>query len=491
MATHASDGEAGDGGSIMKKLENSWALHNSDQPGMSLVTSPLTRSNYLTWSMAVRIALEAKEKLVFIDGSSKPPTDANGSRLWKNADAMVKAWLINSISKDLADKFMCFPSSKALWDELKTRYGVSSGPQIYQIQRQINTMTQGIDPVSTYYGKLYKCWDELNRLMPKIPCTCSAKGRNCEIDESAKLNQFLMGLNEQYDALRSQILALEPCPSVSKAFSLVAQMEQEREIKLAIAPSVTDAGALMAKTTGKIDQEQKGSNGGVKKKDKKDRYCEHCAITGHTKDVCFKLHGYPEWFEKKKSNGNGRKQVANMAAEVDNPISVAKDSTNDISAMVSQIVRQELAKLAKGKPEEHANFVLDFAVGNVKLNEDIELYDVLFVPTFKYNLMSVRRVIANDLVVVFDASTCLRGKRSRQKTLPWEPLHTIIIAAIDVRCLQSRKVSREISTQSGTFFQSTNIKIPQVHKLLHSIVRHSQRRGEDEDAGADLKTIVA
>ena len=32
-------------------------LHNSDHPGMVLVTAPLTDSNYLTWSRSMKIAL--------------------------------------------------------------------------------------------------------------------------------------------------------------------------------------------------------------------------------------------------------------------------------------------------------------------------------------------------------------------------------------------------------------------------------------------------
>ena len=43
-------------------------LHSSDHPGMVLVSAPLTRSNFLTWSRSMRIALGAKMKLEFIDG---------------------------------------------------------------------------------------------------------------------------------------------------------------------------------------------------------------------------------------------------------------------------------------------------------------------------------------------------------------------------------------------------------------------------------------
>lgn len=49
------------------------------------------------------------------------------------------------------------------------------------------------------------------------------------------------------------------------------------------------------------------------KRNKNNRFCGHCHITGHTIDQCFKVHGYPKWYEgyKKKVRGNSR-----MAAHV-------------------------------------------------------------------------------------------------------------------------------------------------------------------------------
>ncbi|KAF7826524.1 Integrase, catalytic core [Senna tora] len=415
-------------GSSNKTKENcSWALHSSDQPGMILVTSPLTRFNYLTWRQSIETSLESKEKLCFVDGSLPPPdqTDLAAYRRWKNADSMVKAWIVNSISKDL--------------------------DFIY-------------DPVSTYYGKLHKCWDELHRLIPRSVCTCSANKRNEEIDLSLKLNQFLMGLNDVYDALRSQILAMKPKPSVSEAFSMVAQMETEKEVKMNLGGTVAaEASALLANTT-KIDGEQKG---GKRKDNKKDLKCDHYGYNGHTRETCFKLNGYPDWWKERKPGG-GKKQHANLAvnAETDNPLEVKESA--DLSSMISQLVRQEIAKLSskiKTGTDEMASFAhsLQFVgnssnlktlvvvgtwivdtgasshmsydrrlltdvktlkqcinvhlldgktvvvkeAGRAIINDDLELDNVLLIPTFKYNLLSVQRIIKGNINVVFNSSNCL------------------------------------------------------------------------------------
>jgi predicted YcjX-like family ATPase len=48
---------------------SSYYLHSSDQPGQILVTQSLNGDNYATWSRAITMALEAENKLVFINGS--------------------------------------------------------------------------------------------------------------------------------------------------------------------------------------------------------------------------------------------------------------------------------------------------------------------------------------------------------------------------------------------------------------------------------------
>ncbi|KAL0291614.1 UNVERIFIED_CONTAM: hypothetical protein Sradi_7020600 [Sesamum radiatum] len=49
-------------------------IHTSDFPGMVLVSTPLAGNNYLMWSKSVKVALTAKMKLSFIDGTFLKPT---------------------------------------------------------------------------------------------------------------------------------------------------------------------------------------------------------------------------------------------------------------------------------------------------------------------------------------------------------------------------------------------------------------------------------
>ena len=82
-------------------------LHNSDHPGMVLVTAPLTGSNYLTWSRSMKIALIAKQKLGFVNGKCiQPDMNSKKYEAWLRADSMVISCILNSISKEIVDAFL-------------------------------------------------------------------------------------------------------------------------------------------------------------------------------------------------------------------------------------------------------------------------------------------------------------------------------------------------------------------------------------------------
>ena len=84
--------------------EEAISQHSSDHPGMVLVSVPLTGNNFLSWNRFIRIALGAKIKLCFIDGSCPPPSlDSPQFSGWKKAGCMVLSWLLNSISNDIVE----------------------------------------------------------------------------------------------------------------------------------------------------------------------------------------------------------------------------------------------------------------------------------------------------------------------------------------------------------------------------------------------------
>ncbi|KAL0362337.1 UNVERIFIED_CONTAM: hypothetical protein Scaly_1188900 [Sesamum calycinum] len=122
--------------------------HNLDYPPLPIISTPLNGNNWLAWSRAVRIALEGCDKLSFVDGTSiQPHEGAEAIKQWKFTDYMVLTWILNTISKEIVNAYLYAGSTRNLWLQLEARYGESNGPLQYQLQREINSMTQVMEPL--------------------------------------------------------------------------------------------------------------------------------------------------------------------------------------------------------------------------------------------------------------------------------------------------------------------------------------------------------
>ena len=107
-----------------------------------------------------------------------------------------------------------------------------------------------------------------------------------------------MGLNENFETLRSQILMHDHFPSMSKVYSLVLQEESHKNIGQGNSTSSQfDAMAMYTNFKGNSNW-----NKGNGKKDKP--FCTHYNMQGHTIEKCYKLHGYPPSYKPKRKAVN-------------------------------------------------------------------------------------------------------------------------------------------------------------------------------------------
>ncbi|KAL0400627.1 UNVERIFIED_CONTAM: Retrovirus-related Pol polyprotein from transposon RE1 [Sesamum latifolium] len=169
---------------------------------MVLISAPLNGHNWLSWSRSVRIALEGRDKIGFIDGSCVKPDEGSAEfKQWRITDSMVRTWILNTISKDIVNAYLYANSARSLWLELESRYGECDGPLLYKIQREIGSTKQGNLSVTAYYTQLKQLWDELVCLKPPAMCKCGrcicgSNEAKVEEIEASQLIQFLTGLNE-------------------------------------------------------------------------------------------------------------------------------------------------------------------------------------------------------------------------------------------------------------------------------------------------------
>ncbi|XP_073136145.1 uncharacterized protein [Henckelia pumila] len=272
-------------------------LVQSDTPGLSLISEQLTGSeNYNIWSRAMLICLRAKNKIAFIDGSYQRP-EAGSATLpaWERCNALVLSWILNSVSKEIFGGIVYSSDAFTVWNDLKERFNRVNGSRIFSILRELNRLVQGNVTVTSYYSKLKQLWDEYSSFVALPTCECESVKTYIEHDQQHKLLQFLMGLNDSFAHVRSQILLMDPLPTVGQAYALISQEESHRS--LMVPPSsLSDLG-----TSAFYSAQNKPE---VRKKEP--LYCVYCNWPGHTKATCFKLVGYPPGHRFYKGSGKGQ-----------------------------------------------------------------------------------------------------------------------------------------------------------------------------------------
>lgn len=202
---------------------------------MTLVNSSFDGRAYGGWRRSILIALSAKNKLGFIDGTCKsPPSDSPDFNLWNMSNDMVTSWLLNSLSREIAASVLYSKSAQELWTALEDRFGQSNGAKLYHLQKELSDLVQGSSDVAGYFTRIKGLWDELDALTTTIQCscacTCGGKAKMVKSFQDERLIQFLMGLNDGYAAVKSNILTMSPLPNVNHAYSLLIQDEKQREV---------------------------------------------------------------------------------------------------------------------------------------------------------------------------------------------------------------------------------------------------------------------
>ncbi|KAF7835872.1 ribonuclease H [Senna tora] len=409
-------------------------------------------------------------------------TTSEDFQRWSDADSLVIGWILHSMTKDLMEAYMFASSARALWLELEDKFGVSDRSVVFSLGKQLIQTVQGNDSLALYSNKQKKLIDELNCMSPKSPCICNGCtcGGYKKLNEKVESNDtmtFLYGLNESYDNIVSTILLMEPLPSYNKVYSLVARIEKQRSIG-SITSGTVDASALAVNTN--YSAKAGGSNKKKEYVKKSDRYCQFCNKSGHMEDACFKKHGYPEWFDEyKKKKNTQHTALATGETETDSKQKNTEGSASQLSQMIQMEIKKFMKM--KGSNEEspvnaNATYFADFAgnttlsnanyiqgsnkwvidsgasshvtgnvellhdlkvirgkntvtlpdgsvkivksMGTAKINGCLRLDNVLYVPEFRYNLISVSKLVSDSSIEVkFHSLGCVMQDRLNNQVL--------------------------------------------------------------------------
>ncbi|GJT74230.1 hypothetical protein Tco_1040955 [Tanacetum coccineum] len=189
-------------------------------------------------------------------------------------------------------------------------------------------------------------------------CTCDVIEKFIERDSNSKLIQFLMKLSDGYESVRSQVLAMDPLPSMNKAYYIVQQIEKQKQVTnhvfepTAFCANMNNKGGNSSRRD--VKTRRNDSRHEVK------RLCTHCNQEGHTVDQCIEKIRYLDWYKGKKA-----KKSTRIASHVnsrfdehfhcDTPFDMGSENevgfgqNGGVDQKLVAAVCQEMMKMFKGK----------------------------------------------------------------------------------------------------------------------------------------------
>ena len=96
---------------------------------------------YNTWSRAMMMALTAKNKVGFVDGTiSCVAADDLLYNAWICCNSMIISWLLNFISREIVDSLMHSATTCEIWNDLRDHFCQSNAPHIFQLKKHLITL---------------------------------------------------------------------------------------------------------------------------------------------------------------------------------------------------------------------------------------------------------------------------------------------------------------------------------------------------------------
>ncbi|KAL2941236.1 N-acetylmuramic acid 6-phosphate etherase [Bienertia sinuspersici] len=151
--------------------------------------------------------------------------------------------------------------------------------------------------VNDYFTQLQVLWEEFENLSVFPSLTTM----NAEItayvnfkqkqQEEMKLFQFLNGLDDINGPIRTNILMQSVLPNVSEACRIISQEESQREVCSGIKEG--EGLTMLTKSSTSLS------------------VCATCGKTGHVKEKCWTVVGYPPWFNKQNDSKGKEKEQYN------------------------------------------------------------------------------------------------------------------------------------------------------------------------------------
>ncbi|GJV13453.1 cysteine-rich receptor-like protein kinase 8 [Tanacetum coccineum] len=377
-------------------------FHPQDHPGMILISRKLTGSdNYSHWKRSMMIALSARNKIKLVNGDFEEPEKTSPIRAyWERANDMLNS------------------------------------------------------SVEVYYHKLKGLWDELDALEAPYTCTCKCvceNGKtNGERDQRKRLIQFLMGLDESYTNLRDpsrnnrpqNINQTQPRRSTFKVGVICGNYYKEGHTKeecyklvgFPVGHPLHNKYQPPNKRSTTFNQPStsqsrtRAVNVTVANEDTPVEMTlpPDCSVTAKMDLLQNQLNQVLLMMQNNNAETStsgscnfmaGKRLIAHFITKSKEIWIIDSGATDHICISISLMhniitcINPIIINLPNGQT------ITCTTIGSVTLQSNITLHNVLYIPTFTYNLISISKILQNTLkTITFTHNSCIFQDHNRLTT---------------------------------------------------------------------------
>lgn len=289
--------------------------HKIDTLPLHIGGNKLNGENYAVWVVLVQTAISGRGMVSHLTGVPPPPprTDPTFPQ-WQQADHCVFTWLIQNIEPRLVSRVTKQPTAKHIWDALAVTYGSGGDKlQIYDLEIKASMVKQGNQSLEETWGTLQDLWMSIDEKRPNPMKYPEDMEIHDNFIQEQRLFQFLIAIDSKYETTKREIVKMEPLPSVDQAYNLVKREETRNQVlhpEAGITADGIGAGLAVRGRQNQPNSGDGGSRGGGNgsggswnrrsdEEDKSKLVCSYCKRKRHTKESCFELVEYPDWWEEK------------------------------------------------------------------------------------------------------------------------------------------------------------------------------------------------
>ncbi|KAJ1698432.1 hypothetical protein LUZ63_006944 [Rhynchospora breviuscula] len=402
------------------------------------IATKLTHTNYLTWKSQILPLLHGYNLARFLDSAPPPSTITTDSGVlainpdylpWHRQDQLLLGWIRSSLTESIQAQVVSCTTSMDLWSYLERVYASTSRARVTDLRRQVQFATKGAFSCTEFLQHLRQLADEL-------------AFAGSPLSDEELVQAVITGLGSDYLAFVTAITTTPHRISFADLHGMLLTHESilknNHSSSLMATPSAFQTGQIQNNKNRPILPHPITSNNQNQYRPITSQFrpntpstatsspqgnrssspvskgpCQICTKANHSAKVCyFRYEPDPVW---KPRPPQAARQA--FATHLQPPTTSSSDwvldsgATNHVTSDLNNLSAFFAYPGADNLQIGNGNGLKILHLGSVSLNLagfSVQLHDVLHVPSFSKNLISLSKLLIDNphLTISFSSSIC-------------------------------------------------------------------------------------